>query len=183
VIEANSSAFSVSDIDLSTVRLDGTVSADQAMVSRGDLDRDGIPDLAVRFARAEVQPLLAPGTNRLEVSASLTTGEIVRGSADLRVVPPGGDLAPASALVAPLRLVSPVGALPVEIAPDGRQAALERTFAVYDVAGRLVRRWRSIGRASWDGRRADGRPASAGIYLVRAEDVSPSPALKIVIAR
>lgn len=177
VIEPVASAFSVSDIDLSTVRLNGTIPADEAMFSRGDLDGDGVPDLAVRFARSAVQPLLAPGTDRLEVSASLKTGEVIRGSAEVRVVPPAEDLAP-------LRLVSPVGALPVEIAPDGRQATLARTFAVYDVMGRLVRRWRAIGgRASWDGRRADGRPVSAGIYLVRAEDGAPSPALKVVIAR
>jgi hypothetical protein len=186
-IEPDSSSFAVSDIVLSSVRLNGTVPADQAMFSRGDLDGDGIPDLAVRFARAAVQPLLAPGTNRLEVSASLRTGEVVRGSADLRVVPTTGTSASAVAPGGSLRLVSPIGALPVEIASNGRQASLARTLAVYDVMGRLVRRWRAAvpagARASWDGRRADGRPVSAGIYLVRAEDGTPSPALKVVVAR
>ncbi len=186
VIEPDLSNFSVSDIDPSTARLNGTVLADEAMFSRGDLDGDGVPDLAVRFARAAVQPLLAPGTDRLEVSASLKTGEIVRGSADVRVVPPDENPA-APAPVVSLRLVSPVGALPVEIASDGRQGSLARTFAVYDIAGRLVKRWRAVvpagGRTSWDGRRADGRPVSRGIYLVRAEDGPPSPAVKVVIAR
>lgn len=48
------------------------------------------------------------------------------------------------------------------------------SVSVYDVAGRLVNRLidetRTAGRHTvfWDGRDAEGRPVSAGIYLVRA---------------
>jgi len=63
-----------------------------------------------------------------------------------------------------------------------------RTLAVYDVHGRLVRRWRVTAghgaRAAWDGRAAGGSRAGPGIYFIRAEGSGESSrAAKVVVTR
>ncbi len=184
VVEPVASGFSAGDVLIPTVRLNGTVRADMAIVIQPDANGDGIPDVTVQFPRDAVDPLLLIGTNRLEVSGSLRTGEVFRGSADVRVVASDA----AGAQPAPLQVVSAPGALPVEIAGSaGGEARGVRLFAIYDVQGRLVKRWRAAsgpgGRVSWDGLKSDGGRAGSGIYLVRTEDGAPGPAAKILIAR
>jgi hypothetical protein len=53
------------------------------------------------------------------------------------------------------------------------------TFAVYDVQGRLVTRWRATvgagGIVTWNGRGSDGRRVGSGIYLVRGEIARTGP--------
>ena len=179
-IRPETANFPISDVELLTVRLNGAVPADSASAKWGDAKKDSIPDLTVRFARDQVAPLLAIGLNRIEVSGSLKTGEIIRGFADLRV------LTWQKPLAGSLRAVSAPGAIPVvlEVGGAGTQA---RTFAVYDVQGRLVTRWRTTvgagGSVTWNGRGLDGRRVGSGIYLVRAEDGARGRALKVVIAR
>jgi len=176
VIEPVASDFDVSDIDLSTVLLGGTVRAETAQFG-GDGNGDGIPDVTVTFPRAAVDLLVSVGTNTLEVSGSLATGAVFRGSAPLRVVAPSSLVRSGS-----VELVSAPGALPVELAAGKTSGA--RTFAIYDIQGRLVRRWRSSARrATWDGNRSDGTRASAGVYFVRTEDGAPGETTKLVIVR
>jgi hypothetical protein len=174
--------FALSDVELSSVRLAGTVPADTASARLGDTNGDGVPELTVRFSRGALMPLLSLGMTRLEVSGSLTTGEIFRGYADVRVVAPQRQGAPPASL----RLVSAPGSIPVELAAGG-EAVRARTFAIYDVQGRLVKRWQAKagtgGSVSWDGRASDGRRVGSGVYLVRVEDGAPGPALKVVIDR
>ena len=180
-IQPEAADFAVSDVEPSTVRLAGTVSADTSSVMWG-VHGDGVPDLTVRFARDPLEPLLSTGTDRLEVSGSLKTGEIFRGFAEVRVVAPRGT----QTALTSLRLVSTPGAIPVELTVPGAEAHAH-TFAVYDVQGRLVKRWQAaLGagtRASWDGRKSDGRPVGSGIYLIRLEGGAPGPALKVVVDR
>jgi len=183
VIEPVGSNFSAADVLLPTVRLDGTLRADAAMVIQPpDANGDGIPDVTVQFPRVAVDRFLSIGMNRLEVTGSLRDGTVFRGSAELRALAPDG----AQTTPGSLQLVSVPGALPVEIGAAGGPAR-PRTFAVYDIQGRLVKRWQTRGgagdRASWDGRRADGRRVGSGIYLLRAEDGLPGPAVKVLIAR
>ena len=176
VIEPTPSApFRIEDVDLSTVRLEGTVPAEAAQIVQTDGNGDGIPDLTVQFSRAAVDPLLTVGTDRLEVSGSLRTGEVFRGTGLLRVLAPTS-----TGRATALRVLSGAGALPVEIAVPGA-----RPLAIYDVQGRRVRLWRTTagGRIRWDGRRADGRPAGAGIYFIRLEEGAPGPAAKVLILR
>jgi hypothetical protein len=172
-------AFQVMDIDLATVRLGGTLPPESAQIITAEGNGDGIPDLTVQFARASVDPFLSVGSDLLEVSGMLRTGEMFRGSASVRVLAPT-----TTRTAAGVAVLSAPGRLPVEIAAgNGRGGA--RTVAIYDVQGRLVRRWRTgeDGAARWDGRRADGRDAGAGIYFVRTEERTPGPAAKIVIVR
>jgi hypothetical protein len=181
MIEPVAGNFLVSDVVLSTVRLNGTVPADSTSARR-DSANVAFSSLTVRFSLAALDPLLSVGANRLEVSGSLRTGEIFRGFAEVSLVASRvKQLAPAS-----LQLVSAPGAIPVELSLTtvGTHA---RTFAVYDVQGRLVKRWQVAagagGRVSWDGRESGGRRVGSGIYLIRAENGSPAPALKVVVAR
>ncbi|HMI31365.1 MAG TPA: aryl-sulfate sulfotransferase [Candidatus Limnocylindrales bacterium] len=180
VIQPLAANFSVSDIVLSTVRLNGTIPADTSSAMR---DSAGVvlPNLTVRFSRIALDPLLSAGTNRLNVSGSLATGEMFRGFAEVRVFPARvGQPAPA------FRLVSTPGALPVElaVAANGAEA---RAFAVYDVHGRLVKRlYMTVGagsRVAWDGRATDGRRAGSGLYLIREEGAAHGPSSKVVIVR
>jgi len=172
-------SFQISDIDLASIRLNGVVAPLTAQLITGDGNSDGIPDLTVQFARAAVNPLLSLGADLLEVSGSLRTGEVFRGSAPVRVLAPAG-----TRTASGVQVLSAAGRLPVEIAVgDGLGGA--RTLAIYDVQGRLVRRWKTgqDGVARWDGRRSDGGAAGAGIYFVRGEEKTPGGAAKIVIVR
>ena len=183
-IQAEAASFAVSDVQIMTVRLNATVAADSASAKWSDAKKDSVPDLKVKFPRNAVAPLLSVGINRVEVSGSLKTGEIFRGFAEMTVLAP----TKVKQLAVRLRLVSSPGAIPVELTAgaEGAQAAA-RTFAVFDVQGRLVARWRTMvggGRnATWDGLGSNGRRVASGIYLIRAEDGTVGSALKVVIAR
>ena len=169
--------FEVADIDLSTIRLQDAVPARSAQIITGGT-ADGLPDLTVQFARADVDPLLTVGSDRLEVSGSLRSGDVFRGASVLRVLAPVTSRTAAAAI----QILSPVGSLPVELALDGR--AGPRTLAIYDVQGRLIRRWRAeTGASRWDGRRSDGTPVGTGIYFVRIDEGGPEPTAKILIIR
>jgi hypothetical protein len=171
-----SGEFDAAEVVVASVRLLGIVPADPASASVGDLNADGARDLTLRFDGDAVARLLSPGSNRVELSGELDDGRRFHGYALINAVAPqrkGGE-AP------PLKLVSAPGVLPVRLRFDA-SAVLERTFAVYDVRGRLVRRWReeaASGRGvAWDGR-------TDGVYFIRAEEAgSVGRALKIVVAR
>jgi len=77
-------------IDPATVRLAGTVAAD-GVTGTTDRDRDGIPELLVRFAFGDVAPLLRPGANPLAVTGR-AGGVEFSGRAILTVVSPRVDL-------------------------------------------------------------------------------------------
>lgn len=175
-IASTNGDFATSDVERSTVRLAGVVPAD---TTSGRADASG---LTVLFPRESVDPLLAPGMNTLEVTGSLTTGERFRGSATIEAVgygarPEGG---------APPKLISSPGKLPVEL-EAGAVPRGSRTLAVFDVHGRLVKRWMVAGgttRLSWDGRDGNGRAAASGVYWVRVEGIGPKArTLKIAIVR
>jgi hypothetical protein len=55
--------YDPADIDISTVKLNGTVAAATHPVAIGDHDGDGIPDLMVKFPRREVMDALGTGDN------------------------------------------------------------------------------------------------------------------------
>jgi len=75
-----------SELDLSSVRLQGSVAIEEGHTAVGDRDGDGIPELMIKFPRAAVDPLLHPGTNLLEVTGSLRTGERFQGTDRVRVI-------------------------------------------------------------------------------------------------
>jgi len=174
--------FDAASIVLASVRLGGVVPPDLTGAS-GIAPNQDPHELDVAFSRDALAPLLTPTTTRLEVSGSLTNGERFHGFGDVIVQ------APTSTLVASLQTLSPPGVVPVELAlADRVGAAGPRAVGVYDVRGRLVKRWTAIvgpvGRLSWDGRRADGQRAASGIYFIRVRSASGSSAVaRVILAR
>ncbi|MEK6977552.1 MAG: hypothetical protein AABX40_04020, partial [Candidatus Hydrothermarchaeota archaeon] len=78
--------YDVNNINVSTVRLNGVVPADPKTDTVGDRDKDGIPDMKIRFDKAEVVALLNPGDNLLTLTGSLTDGTPFKGSDTLQAI-------------------------------------------------------------------------------------------------
>lgn len=166
-------------VDLSTIRLDDTVAPGGKTTMIGDLDRDGIPDLTVYFPRASL-PSLPVGMHEFKVTGELLSGEPFAGKAAVRIVGQGGHGGMA------LRVVSPLGATPVAFATE--RAAATHSIEVFDVHGRLVRRWSEVAgeeglRAAWDGRNADGGRCGSGVYFVRVKSGADQAVARAVIMR
>jgi hypothetical protein len=114
----------------------------------------------------------------VEIGGPLRSGARFRERVRVRVVG-------STARTAATRVVSAPGALPARVRPATPQAfhALE----VFDVRGRLVRRWLAPsderGEVAWDGRgRADAR-VPAGVYFIREADRPGAAAARVVVAR
>ena len=80
--------YSVQDIDLGTVLLNGAVPMDAAHeVSYGDVDGDGVADVVLKFDRQAVQAILMPGEGvQVEVSGELSDGISFSGTDTSRVL-------------------------------------------------------------------------------------------------
>jgi hypothetical protein len=75
------------DVDISTVRLEGTIPAVQRPSAVGDYDKDGIPDLMVKFKRSDVINLL-PNGDKVTVRVTGTVGTTTFEGVDtIRVIP------------------------------------------------------------------------------------------------
>ena len=158
--------FSPSDIDISSVRLAGSVSPDPRLTKVIDHDSNGLPELMVRFSSAVIDPLLTLGLNHLEVTASLMTGEPCSGSDTVRVMDAPPSPSPASVAPNPL---NPAGSLSFYVGTPGHVSV-----QVFDRAGGLVRTILDVPsmavgtrRVSIDGRGDRGAPMASGIYFYR----------------
>ncbi len=84
--------YDVADINVSTVLLGGTIPAKSRPLRIGDYDRDGIPDLMVKFDRADVIDrvkalnLELPADVELTVTGSLMDGTQFEGNDTIRVI-------------------------------------------------------------------------------------------------
>jgi len=164
------SGFDPASIDISTLRLAGSVPAAPKFAIVGDHDGNATPDLMVKFRREALDPLLTPGVNELAVTGSLVTGEHFEGRDEVRVIDPPN--APLSASVAPNPL-NPAGVLTVRTARQGPV-----TVSMFDLHGRLVRRLLDrqilgpgIHEVRIDGRGRRGETLASGVYLYRVETV------------
>jgi len=175
-------SFDAWEIDVASVRLAGTGPADAASVRRDADGSGGKHRLHLRFDRGQLLAVLSPGSHRLDVSGSLSTGGGFRGYADVRVMDPNEPRSRPRRV----ELVSGAGALPVQVR-IGDGASRYHKLSVYDTRGRLVRRWTAPadeeGQLSWDGSRSDGAASASGVYFIRVEGSSAPATLKVVIAR
>jgi len=85
------SGYSVENIDVSTIRLiveTGNVPAENWPTAIGDYDKDGVPDLMVKFDRATVHALFSsPGIYTMTVTGQVA-GIAFEGSDNVRVINP-----------------------------------------------------------------------------------------------
>jgi hypothetical protein len=78
--------YAVSQINVSSIRLNGTVPALAKPTEIGDHDKDGVPDLMVKFDRAAVQAILQVGDNvEITVNGSLLDSRQFEGKDSIRV--------------------------------------------------------------------------------------------------
>jgi streptogramin lyase len=176
------SGFDPSSIDLSTLRLAGSVPAVSKFAIVGDHNRNGAPDLIVKFSREALDPLLAPGAVELEVTGSLVTGENFTGSDEVRVIdPPAAHL---SASVTPNPL-NPAGVLSFETSRPGPVKV-----SIFDVRGRKVRVLMDVPTlpagshvVPIDGRGARGQTLASGLYFFRVEAAEEAVTGRIVIMK
>jgi len=83
--------YHVADIDVSTVKLNGEVSAESEPIAIGDYDSDGIVDLMAKFDRAAMQGILQVGDVEITVTGELTDGTLFEGIDTIRVIDKGGN--------------------------------------------------------------------------------------------
>jgi streptogramin lyase len=75
------------DIDLASIRLEGTIAAEPRPYELGDFDKDGIPDLMVKFDRSKVLSLL-PSGEKVKVHVTGKVGAVTFEGVDvIRVIP------------------------------------------------------------------------------------------------
>ena len=93
--------YDVNDIDTSTILLNGTVSAEERPTGVGDEDNDGVPDLMVKFDRANVKSYILANIDvaalyqersmniTLTVTGNLNDGTLFEGTDTIRIMMPG----------------------------------------------------------------------------------------------
>jgi len=82
--------YDVVDIDVSTIKLNGTVAAEAKPTEVGDYDEDSIPDLMVKFERASIQDILDVGDAvEIIITGELADGTSFEGKDTIRVIGKG----------------------------------------------------------------------------------------------
>gem|GEM_PF-1301444 len=79
--------FDVNEIDVSSIRLNGTVPALSWATAIGDYNDNGIPDLMVKFDGAAVRALLTPGSQVITITGQVA-GITFEGTDTIRVTDP-----------------------------------------------------------------------------------------------
>ncbi len=162
------SEFAPTSIDISTLRLAGSVAAAPKFAVVGDHNSNGIPDLVVRFGRSALDPLLTPGMSSLELTGSLVTGESFAGTGVVQVIDNGGGHQAASVAPNPL---NPSAILSFNTVKPGRVRV-----SMFDLQGRLVRTLMEAPIApagkhevGIDGRGERGEVLPSGVYFYQLE--------------
>ncbi|MEW6592728.1 MAG: Ig-like domain-containing protein [Candidatus Hadarchaeota archaeon] len=77
--------YSVGDINVGSLKLNGTVQVEASPIAIGDYNGNGVPDLMVKFSRSAVQALLVPGEATLTVTGEVGSA-VFEGSDTIRVI-------------------------------------------------------------------------------------------------
>ena len=160
--------FSPADIDVSSLRLAGSVSPEPKLTKVVDHDLNGLPELMVSFSSAAIDPLLTLGVNQLEVTASLVSGEHCSGSDTVRVIDSQPSPPPASVAPNPL---NPEGSMSFYVGTAGHVR-----IQVFDRGGGLVKTMLDVPAMAVgpqhlliDGRGDRGTRMASGIYFYRID--------------
>jgi hypothetical protein len=170
------------DIDMTTLRLAGSVPADPKFATVGDLDGDGRKELMVKFSREALDPLLTLGLNDLSITGSLLTGESIEATDQIRVIDPAGSHLVVSATPNPLHRS---GTLNFKTSRSGYAR-----MAIFDVRGSLVRvlmETPSLEAGShvvpFDGLGRRGQPLPTGVYFYKLVTTEGSSRGRIVLSQ
>ena len=175
-----SDGYDPNDIDLSGVAFMDSIPAVEHPGGVGDYDEDDIDELMVKFSRADVGAMLAPGDS-VEVWVSAQVGSLAFTATDtIRVFWPGGGDDPEeegdvddAAFRAGLRLEQnrPNPFNPKTTIGFSTPSAAHVRLDITDLAGRLVATLvdgHLAGGdhvAEWDGRDRGGLPVASGVYF------------------
>lgn len=77
--------YNAADIVVSSIKMNGTVSAEQKPTHIGDHNNNSIPDLMVKFRRTSVIGILSPGDNLITITGNITNGVEFKGSDRIKV--------------------------------------------------------------------------------------------------
>jgi len=193
LLEPIGGAYRNEDADLASIvmRFDGSGAVDEIhagagkQVTRGDRDRNGIDELALRFGRDDLAALFSGARGRTEVTVtiegSLRSAAHIRASLTLSVVATGG-IQPARVYPNP---VNPSGTLGIMIDIAG-----PLKVELFDINGRLVR---ILVQESWspagyrdvpiDGKDGKGAPLASGVYFYRMKSTKGAVTGRLTIAR
>ncbi|HET6452845.1 MAG TPA: right-handed parallel beta-helix repeat-containing protein [Armatimonadota bacterium] len=85
-IEMPAGEWSLDDIDVSSLRINGVIGAAEHQPQIGDYDSDGLPDLMVKFDREALCNLLSPGEQTVTLTGSCLDGADLTGQDTIRVL-------------------------------------------------------------------------------------------------
>lgn len=182
------------DIDPTTVKMTATVCATTSVnvlakgAGIGDLNKDGIPDLDVYFAKSDLNLLLGCVANNSLVTITVTArttaaaGNLpVQGTATIKVGTHGG--AAVSAFAAP-NPFNPETSISYTLRNSGNVSV-----RIYSLAGRLVRTleegFASTGmhEVRWNGKDNNNTTVPSGMYFVQVKQGEDSAIYKVVVAK
>lgn len=182
------------DIDPTTVKMTATVCATTSVnvlakgAGIGDLNKDGIPDLDVYFAKSDLNLLLGCVANNSLVTITVTArttaaaGNLpVQGTATIKVGTHGG--AAVSAFAAP-NPFNPETLISYTLRNSGNVSV-----RIYSLAGRLVRTleegFASTGmhEVRWNGKDNNNTTVPSGMYFVQVKQGEDSAIYKVVVAK
>ena len=182
--------YDVNDIDVASVRFEGSLPAAEKPCGVGDEDEDGIPDLMVKFARAEAGSLLAVGDSVEVTISGMVLSETFWGTDVIRVFMPGHH-AEGDTTGRKLRVRQNY---PNPFNPDTKIAfsvahACDVKVEIFNMLGQRVKTLLD-GRleagehiVEWDGRGTSGKSLSAGLYFCRLTAAGMTETRKMVLLR
>jgi hypothetical protein len=81
--------YNLKDINISTVTIENTIHVESRPTKIGDYDNDGIPDLMVKFDRAELEDILMIGDSvSLSIKGNFINGYVFEDNDIIRVIEP-----------------------------------------------------------------------------------------------
>ena len=79
--------YNINEIDLKTIKLNNQVPIKPKPIAIGNYDKNGIPDLMVKFDRAAVKNILTAGDKiKITISGKLNDGRLLEGSDTIKVI-------------------------------------------------------------------------------------------------
>ena len=182
------------DIDPATIKMTASVCATTSInalakgAGIGDVNKDGIPDLDVYFARSDLNLLLGCVANNSLVTITVTgkttaaAGSLpVQGTATIKVGTHGG--AAVSAFAAP-NPFNPQTTISYTLRNSGNVSV-----RIYSLAGRLVRTLEEgyattgLHEVRWNGKDNNNTTVPSGMYFVQVKQGEDGSIYKVVVAK